>query len=71
MNRVALTFVIVCGVFSAVAAEELSSFVVGGDRAAHGQFPYRVSLRNIDFDDFHGCGGSILNENWLLTVSLL
>lgn len=50
-------------------AEDISSAIVGGERAAEGQFPHAVSLRRIDFDDTHGCGGSILNSRWILTAA--
>ena len=52
--------------------EDFSEMIVGGERATE-VHPYRVSLRNVGFPefdpDFHGCGGSILNTRWILTVS--
>lgn len=40
--------------------------VVGGANATLGQFPYAVSLRNAKG---HFCGGSILNQQWILTAA--
>lgn len=40
--------------------------IVGGQTADEGQFPYQVSLRRYGS---HSCGGSILNENWVLTAA--
>lgn len=51
-----------------VNGKDISSLIVGGERSTE-IHPYRVSMRRIDFGDFHGCGGSILNSRWILTVS--
>ncbi|RZC33075.1 Trypsin domain containing protein, partial [Asbolus verrucosus] len=40
--------------------------IYGGDKAKPGQFPFIVSIR------LHGyplCGGSIINENWIVTAA--
>lgn len=54
MKQVEVFVVLLIVVCFGNADEEASKLVVGGERATQGQFPYRVSLRNIDFDDFHG-----------------
>lgn len=41
--------------------------IVGGYTAEEGQFPYMASLRLPQ--NFHTCGGSILDEYWILTAA--
>lgn len=46
--------------------------IIGGERASIGQFPYQVALRVQDRPGArfrHDCGGSILNEHWVLTAA--
>lgn len=43
--------------------------IVGGNDALMSDFPFQVSLRNLHFGWSHFCGGSILNEQWILTAS--
>merc|ERR1712035_202570 len=44
--------------------------IVGGEEAADGEFPWQVSLRSIGaLGATHFCGGSIINENWILTAA--
>lgn len=48
--------------------------IVGGLTAERGQFPFIVSLRSIKRDSnetrpTHFCGGSILNERWILSAA--
>lgn len=42
--------------------------IVGGQRAADGQFPYQVSLRKV-VNGRHMCGASIISQNFLLTAA--
>lgn len=39
--------------------------IAGGEDAEPGQFPYLVSLRDIDYGHF--CGGAIIAARWVLT----
>lgn len=44
--------------------------IVGGNNAKPGEFPFLVSLRELDDNGFeHVCGASILNENWIVTAA--
>lgn len=44
----------------------LTLAIVGGTSATAGQFPYQVSLRNVDFG--HLCGGFIVSRNLVITA---
>ncbi|XP_058799503.1 chymotrypsin-2-like [Phymastichus coffea] len=41
--------------------------IIGGKNAPDGKYPYIVSLRRIPNDHF--CGGSIINNRWILTAA--
>merc|ERR1712168_1050289 len=44
--------------------------IVGGEEASDGEFPFQVSLRSIGaLGATHFCGGSIINENWIVTAA--
>lgn len=46
-----------------------SGKIIGGTTASLGQFPYQVSLRRTrDSKTKHVCGGSIYNQNWIITA---
>ena len=42
--------------------------IVNGESAKEGEIPYQVSLQNVD-SSFHFCGGSVLNENYVITAA--
>lgn len=44
--------------------------VIGGHNASRGEYPHLVSLQHVG-NDFahHTCGGTILNELWVLTAA--
>ncbi|XP_031838671.1 chymotrypsin-2-like [Nomia melanderi] len=42
--------------------------IVNGENAKAGEIPYQVSLQNKG-SSFHFCGGSVLNENYVITAS--
>lgn len=45
-----------------------STRIVGGDLAAAGDAPYQISMRYKP-RDFHFCGGSIIDTQWILTAA--
>lgn len=57
------------GFLTSLALAEISPFIVGGNDAATGQFPYMVSLRYVGTPANHGCGGGIINQRWILTAA--
>ncbi|GAB0091955.1 hypothetical protein DMENIID0001_068770 [Sergentomyia squamirostris] len=57
---------------SSLAAPEFK--IVGGQEATPNEFPYMISIQDIIISDqsvlrHHFCGGSLLNENWVLTAA--
>ncbi|XP_025986032.1 trypsin-1 [Solenopsis invicta] len=42
--------------------------IIGGENAREGEIPYQVSLQE-KYYDFHFCGGSILNDNYVITAA--
>ncbi|XP_001605658.3 chymotrypsin-2 [Nasonia vitripennis] len=48
-----------------VSIHGLRTRIYGGSDAPEGRYPYQVSLRR----PFHFCGGSIVNERWILTAA--
>lgn len=53
---------------TAAASQGEDTRIVGGGLAAAGEAPYQVSMR-IKKHNFHFCGGSIINETWILTAA--
>ncbi|XP_034230353.1 trypsin-1-like isoform X2 [Thrips palmi] len=45
-------------------------FIVDGNTALQGQFPYQVSVRRLEWGSWrHRCGGSIVTADWVLTAA--
>lgn len=45
--------------------------IVGGTEATPGELPYQISFQQVGgiFGDFHFCGGSILNADWIICAA--
>lgn len=56
--------------FETATAYEIQPSVVNGRDARVEEFPYVVSLQSIvnETHSLHSCAGTVLNENWILTV---
>jgi len=47
-----------------------ASRIIGGERAAHGEFPWQISLRfSLLGTSKHVCGGSLIRPNWVVTAA--
>lgn len=62
--------------FNALRGASDENYIVGGTRAAPAEFPWQISLQMLVSTSWwapksfqHNCGGSILNERWLLTAA--
>lgn len=64
-----------CFFFNSISSKSLyndeiiNPLIVNGTDAEIAEFPFIVSLRTTTSS--HSCGGSILNEYWILTVSII
>ncbi|XP_015602362.1 chymotrypsin-2 [Cephus cinctus] len=50
-----------------IIVDDVAQRLVGGNPASTGAYPYQVSLRNAAGNHF--CGGSIVNNRWILTAA--
>ncbi|NXT21241.1 CTR2 protein, partial [Syrrhaptes paradoxus] len=56
-----------CGVPAITPVIRGYNRIVNGESAVPGSWPWQVSLQRND--NFHFCGGSLINENWVITAA--
>ncbi|XP_030605931.1 chymotrypsin-like protease CTRL-1 [Archocentrus centrarchus] len=56
-----------CGVPSIKPQVSGYNKIVNGENAVSGSWPWQVSLQ--DTSGFHFCGGSLINQNWVVTAA--
>ncbi|CAD5118020.1 DgyrCDS6761 [Dimorphilus gyrociliatus] len=54
---------------SAVQLTTDTGFIVGGEDANRGDWPWQVSIQRCSISCSHNCGGTVLNGNWVLTAA--
>lgn len=69
MFRQVLILAFVAAALASPIPEDIESFIVGGTNANPGQYPYQVSLRGGSASGSHFCGGSIINNRWVLSAA--
>merc|ERR550539_220388 len=60
--------VVLIGVFATASAAPQHT-IVGGEDAEDGEFPWQVQLRSSDSSRSLFCGGSVFNEEWVITAA--
>ncbi|XP_074058252.1 chymotrypsin-like protease CTRL-1 [Macrotis lagotis] len=56
-----------CGVPAITPALNFKQKIVNGVNAVSGSWPWQVSLQ--EQNGFHFCGGSLINQNWVITAA--
>lgn len=57
-----------CGV-RAVPSNQTGPYIINGEEAARGAWPWQVYLQTTTSKTVSGCGGSIINNRWILTAA--
>lgn len=70
-SKFTVAFLLIASI--ALVSSRSAPRIVGGEEAAAHEFPYQVSLQwnfnDGQIESFHFCGGSVLNENFVLTAA--
>uniref|UniRef100_F7D0J2 Chymotrypsin like n=1 Tax=Monodelphis domestica TaxID=13616 RepID=F7D0J2_MONDO len=56
-----------CGIPAITPALNFNQKIVNGENAVSGSWPWQVSLQQQN--GFHFCGGSLINQNWVVTAA--
>lgn len=64
--KIALAALLATSAFAAALPADNSILIVGGEKANNGDYPFIVSL---PASGRHNCGGTLLNENTVLTAA--
>lgn len=67
--KIILIFSLAFAAALAASPEGRNSRIVGGVNAFPGEFPFLVSIQHCFLGCSHICGGSILNQIWILTAA--
>merc|ERR1712018_232179 len=62
-------FVVLAAFVVCINAAPKPLAIVGGEDAEDGEFPWQVQLRSSDDSGSLFCGGSVLNEDWVITAA--
>lgn len=46
----------------------LHTKIVGGEEAKPGSWPWMVSIQRKDLPDLNNCGGTVINDQWVMTA---
>ncbi len=68
MPSISYALLLAIAIEVAVASPAVRPFIVGGEDAAPGEFPYAVTVQ-FKADSFHVCGGAILDDDHVLTTA--
>ena len=69
VSRLLLLAGLVGGLSAQALGETDTEMIVGGTAAPDGKYPWQVRLYSSDSDEVGFCGGSIIDEKWILTAA--